>query len=635
MATPAELAFERTNLDEDQLAHLQRLLGTWGILADLSFSDLVLMAPMAPEPTDPRRGGLELVILGQMRPSNSSTVIEHDLVGQTVDAEVWPLVVLTFESGESARGEMVLEPGAEPVRLHCIPVRCQGETVAVLARMSAGAGRRPGHLERTYRDVFNRFAVMLSEGTFPFPSEEVATEEAPRVGDGVVLVDEEGRVRYASPNATNALHRMGMYSQIEGRRLTDLGIEESAIEWALASALPVVEEVERRPDVTVLLHCIPLIQSDDVTGCIVLLRDVTDLRRLDRLLLSKDAAIREVHHRVKNNLQTISALLRLQARRLPPGGGRVALFEAERRVRSIAIVHEILSREPSDQVPFDEIVTSLIRMAKDSVVSRHLTFEVNGGLGEVPADVATPLAVVLAELVQNAIEHAFLDFEAEEDGDGDDDADRDTTGTIRVDLSAEGGVLRVEVLDDGSGLPDGFDIDETQSLGLSIVRDLVRSQLDGTITMRNRAVTGIGPSAARSWSSSCRPVTRSPSGSSGAGGRRAGVAQEARRRAASQALRSLRRSSSEVAPQTPDSWLVARAKSRQVSWTSQLRHTRLADSIWSTAGPVVPMGKNRSGSVLRQAANCLQSPSSHSTVRFHMRATLIPPLISPDYPLVI
>jgi two-component sensor histidine kinase len=428
-----------------------------------------------------------------MRPSNSSTVVEHDLVGQTVDAGVWPLVLLSFESGEPARGEIVLEPGDEPVRLHCIPVRCEGETVAVLARMSSGAGRRPGHLERTYRDVFNRFAVMLSEGAFPFPSEEVATEEAPRVGDGVVLVDEEGRVRYASPNATNALHRMGMYSQIEGRRLTDLGIEESAIEWALASALPVVEEVERRPDVTVLLHCIPLIQAGQVTGCIVLLRDVTDVRRLDRLLLSKDAAIREVHHRVKNNLQTISALLRLQARRLPPGGGRVALFEAERRVRSIAIVHEILSREPSDQVPFDEIVSSLIRMAKDSVVSRHLTFEVTGALGEVPAEVATPLAVVLAELVQNAIEHAFLDFEAEGEEDGaHDTGDRDVIGTIRVDLQAENGLLRVEVLDDGSGLPEGFDIDETQSLGLSIVRDLVRSQLEGTITMRNRGIDASG-----------------------------------------------------------------------------------------------------------------------------------------------
>ena len=481
MATPAELAFERTPLGEVQLGHLQRLLGTWGILADLSFSDLVLLAPMASAPGEQLSDGSELVILGQMRPSNSATVVQHDLVGQTVASAEWPLAVLALQSGEVTRGEVLLEPGDEPVRLHCIPVRCNGTTVAVLARLAAGAGRRPGHLERTYRDLFDRFAVMVSESTFPFPSEELATEEAPRVGDGVILVDEEGRVQYASPNATNALHRMGMYSQTEGRRLTDLGIEESAIEWALASALPVVEEVERRPDVTVLLHCIPLLDNDDVTGCLVLLRDVTDVRRLDRLLLSKDAAIREVHHRVKNNLQTISALLRLQARRLAPGGGRVALFEAERRVRSIAIVHEILSREPGDQVPFDEIVTSLIRMAEDSVLlSRRLSFEVTGELGEVPADVATPLAVVLAELLQNAVEHAFPDSEPEGDGRS------ASPGHIRVHLVNDLTRLKLEVIDDGSGLPEGFDIDASQSLGLSIVRDLVRSQLGGTISMSNR-----------------------------------------------------------------------------------------------------------------------------------------------------
>ena len=296
-------------------------------------------------------------------------------------------------------------------------------------------------------------------------------------------------MRYASPNATNALHRMGMYSQIEGRRLYDLGVEESAIEWALASALPVVEEVERRPDVVVLLHCIPLLTQGDVTGCLVLLRDVTDLRRLDRLLLSKDAAIREVHHRVKNNLQTISALLRLQARRLDPGEGRVALFEAERRVRSISIVHEILSREPTDQVPFDEIVTSLIRMAEDSVVPPlQVNFGVYGELGDVPADVATPLAVVLAELLQNAVEHAFLGAKVgDEDGEPGPEADLDrapaTVGHIDLRLESKGGRLIVEVRDDGAGLPDRFDIDLTQSLGLSIVRDLVRSQLGGTITM--------------------------------------------------------------------------------------------------------------------------------------------------------
>ncbi|HXW38520.1 MAG TPA: histidine kinase N-terminal domain-containing protein, partial [Acidimicrobiales bacterium] len=353
MTTPAELAFDRTALDEVQLAHLQRLLGTWGILADLSFSDLLLMARVAGPVADPAQD--ELVVLGQMRPSNAATVVADDLVGEVAEIEEWPMAAETLLGGEPSAGEVVRDPDEGPVRVQSIPVRCDGALVAVVVRLSSSAGRRPGHLERTYRNVFDRFAVMLSESTFPFPSEEVATEEAPRVGDGLVLTDEAGRVRYASPNATNALHRMGLYSQMEGRLLSDLGIEESAIEWALASALPVTEEVERRPDVSVLLQCIPLIERNRVTGCLVLMRDVTDVRRLDRLLLSKDAAIREVHHRVKNNLQTISALLRLQARRLPPGGGRVALFEAERRVRSIAIVHEILSREPGDQVPFDEI----------------------------------------------------------------------------------------------------------------------------------------------------------------------------------------------------------------------------------------------------------------------------------------
>ena len=162
------------------------------------------------------------------------------------------------ESGEVTRGEIELDSGDEPVRLHCIPVRCE----VVGGRAGPAVGRGGTSTRPSRADLSRPLRALGHHGgrvDLPFPSEEVATEEAPRVGDGVVLVDEEGQVRYASPNATNALHRMGMYSHIEGRRLTELGIEESAIEWALASALPVVEEVERRPDVTVLIHCIPLL----------------------------------------------------------------------------------------------------------------------------------------------------------------------------------------------------------------------------------------------------------------------------------------------------------------------------------------------------------------------------------------
>ena len=267
--------------------------------------------------------------------------------------------------------------------------------------------RRPGRLERTYNQLYQRLAAMVADGSYPFSGEETPTEDAPRVGDGLVVVETDGSIRFASPNAMSALHRMGVNATVDNHTLSELGVEEGAVVRALSTGRPVIEEIERRPDVIVLINCIPLLDGSSVTGGMVLLRDVTDLRRLDRLLLTKDAAIREVHHRVKNNLQTISSLLRLQARRLEPGEAQKALREAERRVRSIAVVHEVLSRDPGDEVPFADIVSALVRMAEDSVVGPEIEIRVTGDLGEVGAGVATPLAVVIAELIQNALEHGF------------------------------------------------------------------------------------------------------------------------------------------------------------------------------------------------------------------------------------
>jgi two-component sensor histidine kinase len=316
---------------------------------------------------------------------------------------------------------------------------------------------------------------MIVAGEFPFLSDSVEIEEAPRVGDGVLLLDGSARVEYASPNAVNALHRMGINSNADGMRLDELGVQATAITNAYASAMPHTEDVEPRPDVTVLIRCIPLLDAGKVTGSLVLMRDVSDLRRRDRLLLSKDAAIREVHHRVKNNLQTISSLLRLQARRLPVGEGRTALDEAERRIRSIALVHEILSRDPGEQVAFNDIVPHLVRMAEDAVLApdRTVEFHVSGDAGELPAAVATPLAVVLSELLQNAAEHAFVEPQV---GGG-------LVGLVGIVLTRDEQALVAQVIDNGSGLPDGFSLEKTDSLGLSIVRDLVVSQLGGSMAM--------------------------------------------------------------------------------------------------------------------------------------------------------
>ncbi|HXZ82457.1 MAG TPA: sensor histidine kinase [Acidimicrobiales bacterium] len=478
-------ARQLSDLPDAAREHLERLMGSWGMLADLSFSDLVLYVPAGEEPPagdGARRGpvspaddsSVQFLVAGQMRPTTSQTLFGLDLVGDVADeAAEGVLVRDSWRRGEIVVGDCPYSGEAGPVRCECIPVRCEGAIVAILVRVwSPRTGRRTGGLERVYRRIFERLASMVNAGLFPFHT-AVAVEDAPRVGDGVIVLDENRRVTFASPNAVNALHRMGIVSAIVGSDFETLGVETDAISTAFSKRLPMIEEIERRPDVGVLVHCIPLVEDDSVVGAAVLLRDVTDLRRRDRLLLSKDAAIREVHHRVKNNLQTISSLLRLQSRRMGPSSGRAALVEAERRVRAIAVVHEVLAREPSAQVPFGEIVPSLVALAGDAVDdATEVVIRVAGDAGDLNADIATPLSLVIAELLQNAVEHAHGGV---------------SSGSLLVDLVFRPGPdrLEVEVRDDGGGFPPGFDLDKTTGLGLSIVRDLVRSQLGGLISVGN------------------------------------------------------------------------------------------------------------------------------------------------------
>jgi two-component sensor histidine kinase len=144
-------------------------------------------------------------------------------------------------------------------------------------------------------------------------------------------------------------------------------------------------------------------------------------------------------------------------------------------------VHETLSHEAGDDVPFIEIVRPLVRMVEEGLVSpdNPVAFRVSGDAGKLPATMATPLAVVLTEALQNVVDHAYPPS-----------LDLGSGGRVEVDLENNGRELRVRVVDDGVGLPPGFSIESTTGLGLSIVRTLVTTELAGTIEL----YLGDGPS---------------------------------------------------------------------------------------------------------------------------------------------
>src|SRR4051794_41061453 len=248
MASLAELARLRTDLDGPKLAHLQRLVGAWGLLSDFCFADLLLWAPE-------RGSDTTFVVLGQIRPATSQTVYRRDWVGTVVDEEERAIVARAYRLGEILEGEMSIPPLKERVRVLGIPVRWQGEVIGVLTRESTPSiGRQTGELERTYVDVFTRFARMISQGTFPYATDEPEAEEAPRVGDGVLLLDAQSRVIYTSPNGVSALHRVGVHANTEGMRLGELGLDETPIRDAMAKPAPTVAELEQGLETTVVLR---------------------------------------------------------------------------------------------------------------------------------------------------------------------------------------------------------------------------------------------------------------------------------------------------------------------------------------------------------------------------------------------
>jgi two-component sensor histidine kinase len=473
MSSLDDLALARTTLEGPELIHVERLTTSWQPLADLTFADLLLLAPIAGEE------GHRFVVLDHVRPVTGQTNYPQDLVAQVVDEVERPLVARCWRSGQIVKADATALGSKERVRVQNIPVRYQGELIALVSREEPMTlARRSGELERIYFQTFDRFARMIADGSFPFDVDEIEMESAPRVGDGVIVIDAGTRLQFASPNAVTSLHRMGIHTYAQSQRLADVGFDDGAARSAMHWRLPVTEEIEHE-DASLLVRVLPVLEDDVPTGALVLLRDVSDLRRRDRMLLSKDATIREIHHRVKNNLQTIASLLRLQGRRLRNPEARAALQESERRIRSIAIVHDTLAREAGDVVAFNEIVRPLARLVEETASSpeHQIRFHVDGDAGELPGEVATPLAVVLNELMQNAVDHAFPESVAD--------------AQVNVTLGRDDGHVDIEVRDNGTGLPEQFTLDGSRGLGLSIVQALVTSELQGSIEMHDDRGTSV------------------------------------------------------------------------------------------------------------------------------------------------
>ena len=464
----------RTTITIDQANRIRELVADWQLLADLSFADLILWVPIRKDISMWPTGH---IAVAHIRPTTTSTVFINDVIGEEVLWGAKSAIDEALSGDEIVKSSDPEKIGEMQVKTETIPVTFEGQVIAVIStHRNVEHSRSSGKLESNYREVAQHLFQMVAQGSFPYKDAGSLFEPAPRVGDGLIRLDANSAISFASPNAKSAFSRMGWRGDLEGRNLGEVAEQvviasPNASEQAVRSRLngKQLQRVEiDNQGATIDLLVIPLIVGTDKIGAIVLLQNVTELRRRDRELVTKDATIREIHHRVKNNLQTVSALLRLQSRRIEDPAAAAALDEAVRRIASIAVVHETLSNSTQTTVAFDEVLSSLVTHALElSPRMGELTIQRVGEIGSLESRVATPLSLVVTELIHNALEHGLA-----------------KSGThLKIELQRYSNEGLVTISDDGVGLPDGFDLLTSSNLGLQIVRTLTENELMGELKL--------------------------------------------------------------------------------------------------------------------------------------------------------
>jgi two-component sensor histidine kinase len=473
MSTLSDLVLANGRSTDEDVDWLHMLVGDAQLLADLAFADIVLWVPT---------GDGSFMSVSHYRPSSAATLFYRDFVGQLIKPQWRSQVTEAYETARIVDSTAPDWYEETPTRVRAVPVmRRLASTspenapapVAILTRhTNLGEARTPSRQELTFNECANDLFEMVATGDFPDLSAPTGPRRgAPRASDGLIRLDVDGTTTFASPNALSAFNRMGFNDELEGESLAEVTTLILPGKQVIDESLPLVvtgrapwrTDIEAR-GVTVSLRAIPLRHRGERAGAIVLCRDVSELRHQERELITKDATIREIHHRVKNNLQTVASLLRIQGRRAHTDEAREALTQAMRRVAAIAVVHDTLSEGLTQDVNFDEVFERVLMLIAEVASSHNTTVHPrkSGEFGVLPSAYATPLALALTELVTNAVEHGLAG----------------RNGEVEIVADRSGDELTVLVRDNGVGLQEGK---VGTGLGTQIVRTLIQGELSGTI----------------------------------------------------------------------------------------------------------------------------------------------------------
>jgi two-component sensor histidine kinase len=462
--------------DEDR-SLLDKVVISLPIMADLSRSDLILYRALDAD---------RAVVVAHAQPHSVSSVHAQNQKGQGLSRREFPLLSRVLAGQRDGGATTQGQPG-ESMQKEMLSVRNGAGVVIAALCIETTIVEVQRHHKRSpvFRSALRDLQQMLVRG------EITGADSLTKFGehDGILFVDSRRQIRYVSGVAENLYRKLGHAESLLRHTITGLGTNESAFFAAIEGGRCVESEthegqliwIRKAIPVRDTQVRLPLAAPDPSPwkGILLTVSDVTDSRRREQELLVKAAMIQEIHHRVKNNLQTIASLLRMQSRRVEDPAAHAIIDEAVGRILSVAVVHEFLSHDEGSVISIREVAQRIVNHTIQGILDpeKGIQLALRGGGFSLVAQQATACALVINELLQNAVEHGFADRSG---------------GTIIVNLLAEDGNAVIEIADDGEGLPPDFDLDRSSSLGLRIVQTLVREDLKGTFELTDSTTNSRG-----------------------------------------------------------------------------------------------------------------------------------------------
>jgi two-component system, sensor histidine kinase PdtaS len=465
------------HLDENDRSLLARVEQALPLLADIARADVLLYVP---------RDAGKAVIAAEAKPHTVPAIYPDPVAGRVVGRAEEPTVLRTISSGSSVqRVNRVLVHG-HPTVEDVYPI---WNDQKVIGALSIEIGLLEANRQKRKSPVFRRAVRQLRRMVLRGQLEGAQNVSPLGEHDGPVVVDDKGTVVYISSIAENLYRKLGYSHSLLGANVANLRTDEVVYFKAVESGACVEQEI-LEGDLTWVKKGVPLVARhesswirqitpfyDEMDGAIIVIHDLTTERRREQELRIKNAMIKEIHHRVKNNLQTIAALLRLQARRSGSPEVTEMLKESINRIMSIAVIHEFLALDGSSIVNLRDVAQRIVAEVARSVTDpdKRIRFSVECEDIYLPTQQASSCALIVNELLQNAFEHGY---------------EGRSEGQVQVYLRQVGDQNQIEVIDDGQGLRPESAPGQEASLGLQIVRALVRDDLRGQFELRNREGKG-------------------------------------------------------------------------------------------------------------------------------------------------